>query len=362
MDTKTEDKKGLDSFSEENMFNAEGAIEFPEAPEDLFDISDYDGIEFPKKEADATPPANDNENEEDLNLEDDLDNDDDFKFEEEEKEEGEIDLELFNKQFNTNFTKQQELKDFIESKEKKEEVVEEEKTIESADNYLSIVEPLLAVGQNGNYIVNDESLMRKQFETIALSEGKDLNDEDVQISINEQIEELVDNNTLKYEARDLRRTLVDTVNKTKSQKQSILDKREADRQAKEKEFKTALQKDYMALYGDGNFYGVDLNKEIVSKAYKKATNGEFEKSLKDKRVLAELSLIAELKEEIFKKATGLTYNDGIKSILDDYKSKKKDSPVIGAQKRGTIANNPNSQKGLIDSILYTKPKEKEKAD
>lgn len=348
MNTETEEKnKGLGSFDEENMFNSESFINDNQSEEEV-DLTDFDGVEI-EDNSSQNQPAEENENQEESE-----DNDDSLSFEETE-ENKEIDIESFNKQFGTKFQKAEELKEFLAKKEEAKEIDEDEKIFEQAQNQLDFLVPIVNL--------DDEGLMRKQFETMAVNDKKDLNDENVQIEINEKIEDLKDSRTLSLEARDLRRTLQDIIKQAEDSQKEISQKREAKALAEEKEFKSNLQKEFGNLYSMDNFYGVNLDKKTVQEVYQKVASGDFIKSISsDKKVLAELALMSAVKKEIFKKSSGLTYNDGMKAVLDEYKSKKQQSPAVVAQKRGTSANNEDTQKGLIDSILYTKPKEEAKTE
>ena len=346
------------------MFNSEEFINSQD-DEEQADLKDFGNMGF-ENEADAEnkviPKVDDKIKKEDLEEEEEEEEEsDDINFESAKNEEELIDLKAFNKQFNTKFTKQEELKAFIDKKENTEETTKDDVTIENADNYMALVGPVMKMDNEGRYLLGDEALMRKQFEILAVRDRKDLNSEDVQLEITTDLQTLIDSGTLKYEAKDLRRSISDNVTKVTGEKNTIIKKRADVKELAQGEFKQDLQKEFIALHGMENFYGMEnIDKKLVAEAYRKATSGEFLESLKDKKVLAELSLMAELKEEIFKKSSGLTYDDGMKAILDEFKSKKEKTPIAKAQKRGTTANSPDTQKGLIDSILYTKPKEEVK--
>jgi hypothetical protein len=362
VEKKEEEIKGIESFSPENMFNSEAFINNQEE-EDLEDIKDFDGV-VSKNFEDEEIEKKEEEVAEKKEVEDDnKDDDGSLKFDEAEKEtdENDIDLEKFNKKFNTDFKKEEELKDFIKSKEKEKEVSEEQVELETVENSINLLEPLLAISPEGKYLVNDETLMRKQFNAIAIQEGKDLNDPDVAQKIEDDLQELIDNNILKYEARDLRRTLTDVLQKAKDKKTSISTVQQQRKEAEIKSFKDEVQKEFLALHANENFYGVQPTKEKIMEAYKKVASGKFIESLSnDRKLIAELALMNEFKEQIFKKSTGLTYNDGMKAVIDEFKKGNKKNPIAGAQKRGTMGNKDKSQMGLIDSVLYEKPKEENK--
>ena len=65
------------------------------------------------------------------------------------------------------------------------------------------------------------------------------------------------------------------------------------------------------------------------------------------------------KQQIYKKASGLSYGDGMKAILDEFKSKKESRSISHAQQRGT-AGGSDKQKGLINDFTYERPIEEVK--
>lgn len=330
-----ENKSGLDSFSENNMFDTEKFINQEEEDRDL-DLLNYDGVEKP-----AVQEEEEEEQQEET---------EDFNFEglsEEEK----IDLEVFNKKFSKDFKTEQELKDFLDGKETKEETVKDEDILEKAESQLAVLEPVL--------LLSNEALMRKEFEVQAVQNKKDINDEDVKIEIEEQVQDLIDKGVLNIQADYLRNKLKAIVEDSKKTKDSIVQKRESEKKEQEKTEKEQIQKELIAFHNLKNFYGVKLDKETVARAYKKISSGEFIKNLtSDKKAMSELALMAEVKEIIFKKSSGLTYNDGIKAILDEFKATPKENTVAKAQSRGSAAS-AGGQDALINSILSDKVVEKE---
>lgn len=336
----------LGSFDTENIFGGTNPFDtesFIDAQEDdhQLDLESYDGVtkevEEPAQEEIQTGK------EEDMDL---------FKEDDDIDDEVKLDLENFNKKFNKNFQTEEELKAFIEGKEVEDNSKNDDTILEEAEIQLSILLPLLELGP--------EDLMRKQFETIALQEKKDLNDEDVKIEIEEKIQDLIDSRTLNLEYRDLKRQLDGIVQKAESNKTAIIQKREQLEQEKIKSEKEQIQKELINFHGMKSFYGVKLDKETVANVYKKISNGKFIENLQtDKKAMAELALMAEVKEIIFKKSSGLTYNDGIASILNEFKAKEKANPIVKAQSRGTAAS-AEGQNGLINAILMDKKKEENK--
>ena len=328
------------SFSESNMFDSESFINAQEESEEL-DLREFDGVEVKEDiietNENANEETNSNNETDSLNFNNDS-----------EKSDDEFNLEKFNENFGTAFTKQEELKEFLQDKEQKTQENIDLELYETSENQIKLLEPTVNLP--------DEDLMRKQYESIATQNGQDINDNFVMADINEKIEELRDKGTLGLEARDLRRSLDDIIDKAKNNIKSIDEKKQKIEIEHKENSKKDLQKEFAKIYGSEKFYGVDLNKETVEKAYRDAISGKtIEKLSSNKQDLAEFALFSYFKEEIFKKATGKTYSDGIKSVLNEFETKK--TNIAMAQKRGTSATGADTQRGLIDSVLYTKPKQ-----
>lgn len=338
-ETQQNEEVTLGGFGDNDMFDTEKFIDQQEE-EDELDLQGFDGVE-PKQI--QTQSKEQDENEEDENEEDDI-----FNFEgatEEEK----IDLEDFNKKFKKDFKSEEELRAFMNGKEKEEEKITDEQVLEIANSQLELLTPVLDLGP--------EQLMRKQYETVALNSGKSLDDEEVQIEIEEKIQNLIDSRTLYDEYKALKDQIVEIVNKSKDDIKTITTKKEEEIQNKIKVDKEEIQKNLIEFYNTDNFYGVKLDKKIVASAYQKINTGKFIENLQtDKKAMAELALMAEIKEIIFKKSSGLTYNDGIAAVLKDFKSKPKADQIAKAQSRGTAAS-AVSQDGLISAILTDTIKE-----
>ena len=328
------------SFSESYMFDSESFINAQEESEEL-DLREFDGVEVKEDiietNENANEETNSNNETDSLNFNNDS-----------EKSDDEFNLEKFNENFGTAFTKQEELKEFLQDKEQKTQENIDLELYETSENQIKLLEPTVNLP--------DEDLMRKQYESIATQNGQDINDNFVMADINEKIEELRDKGTLGLEARDLRRSLDDIIDKAKNNIKSIDEKKQKIEIEHKENSKKDLQKEFAKIYGSEKFYGVDLNKETVEKAYRDAISGKtIEKLSSNKQDLAEFALFSYFKEEIFKKATGKTYSDGIKSVLNEFETKK--TNIAMAQKRGTSATGADTQRGLIDSVLYTKPKQ-----
>ena len=353
---KEEGTKGLESFDENNMFNTfelDNEQE-EEAAEALEGFTDFSGT--PKTEEEG-----EDEDDKDEESEEEETDKDDINFEDEKlSEEEKIDLEAFNKKFSQSFKSEQELQEFLKGKTQEEEADKDDQILLEASNQLSILEPYLELDASGiDHKIDDEKLMRSQFETIAVKEGKDLNNEDVQIDIEEKIQELHDSGKFYKQANLLRNNITKAVDGYTKIKETITDKRATVKLEQEKLSKEKLQNEFVGLHSQGNFYGIDIDKKTIAEVYRNVASGKFIENLKtDNKAIAELALMAAYKEKIFKKSTGLTYNEGMKAILDEFKSKgTKESLIAKAQKRGSAGSTEGS-KGLIDSILYEAPKEK----
>jgi hypothetical protein len=358
----TEAKEAKEALEEE-----QGNAAFNE--KDMFDISNHQDDEeeenqnrinefLDEEEKIDTKEEELDEEEEGKNpLEEEVD---DFNFDgsKKEKEEAELDLELFNKKFDQKFKTEQEMKDFFKGEDAKEELDTDDKSLSDSENQLNLLSPLLELNDKGKYVFDDEALLTKQFESIALQNGKDLNDEDVQYEIQEKLEDIRSKGVVNLQADSLRDKMLSIVNNATKNKETILGKRETIKLEGEKISKEKLQNEFVEFAGAESFYGVTLDKKKVGEIYQKVISGEFIKNLQsDNKAMAELALMAANKEIIFKKSSGLTYSDGLKAVVDEYKSKPKESSVAGAQKRGSSGSAEGS-KGLIEDLLYEAPTEK----
>lgn len=347
MDPETEEKKaGLvdtSNYKDENMFNME-TYEREEAEEEEEELKNFPDFQnTPEKEAEQQKLKDEEEAEEE-----EEDDDDKINFEGTTKEE-KIDLEIFNKKFDKDFKSEEELKAFLDGKDQEIETDSDDELLDKANSQIEMLEPILPL--------NDEDLMRKQFETIAMNDNKNLNDEDVKIDIEEQIQELKDGHLLDVKANMLRTDLKKMYAESKNSKKEIEGKRETIRLSEEKITKEKLQAEFIKLDAAESFYGIDLDRKTIAEVYQNVSSGKFIEELKsNKQAIAELALMFAYKEKIFKKASGLTYSDGLKAVLDDYKSKPKADTFAKAQ-RSKTGSTASSDK-LIEGILYEKPKEK----
>lgn len=332
-----------EKFKEENMFNMESfEKEDQEDQEEV--LEDYPDFGNNKKEESE---ESEKDVKEELEEEAQESENNDINFEGSTEEE-KIDLKIFNKKFNKDFQSEEELKTFLDGKDVEEEANTDDELLDKATSQIEMLEPILPM--------NDEDLMRKQFETIAINDNKNLNDEDVKIDIEEQIQELKDSKILDIKANLLRNQLQEMYNDSKKSKDSIINKRETLRLSEEKITKEKLQNEFVKLDSAKNFYGVDLDRKTIAEVYRKVASGKFIEELKsDKQAIAELALMSAYKEKIFTKASGLTYSDGLKAVLDNFKSKPKTDTVAKAQRGSTDSTESSNE--LIEGLLYEAPKE-----
>lgn len=292
---------------------------------------------------------NQNENDDDDSNEDD-DNDDDqeeddddnenlFNLSEEEEEDDDddlgIDLESFNKKFDKDFKSKKELLDFIKKDEGKSKFDEDEKILKDSESTIAFFEEFLDL--------NDLDLMRKQFEALAIQEGKDINDDDVSLEVEEKLQELQDSYNLSKEASNLRRNIQKKVDEAYVSKKEIESKRTQEKERVTKERTEKIENALANMNSAKNFYGVDVSKKEITQVYKNIMKGDFIKQLEDNpELLAETAMLVAMKEKIHEKSTGLSYSDGIKSVLENYEKSKGDLKIAKAQKRGSAANNGES--------------------
>ena len=242
-----------------------------------------------------------------------------------------IDLEDFNKKLNTDFKTEEELKNFMNGKDAEEAETKEATDLEAAQSDLDYYEPLLSL--------SNEELMTRQYESYAVSEKKDLNDEDVKYEIEEKVQKLIEPPKKKVEP-------------AKAIQATISAKKEQDALDFAKTEKEQLQNAFAKVYNNQNFFGVKVSKEDITQEYKKVQSGEFMKELQsDKEAVAELALFRRYKEVIFGKATGMKYEDGVKAMLDEFKNNVDQKPIPGTSgKRGASAGKMGNQNQLIADI------------
>lgn len=344
MDPKTETGKveTKEFQEEENNFDVDFNVNFDEDEDDFIDEWKNEFTNSSPKETEE-----DQEDGEDLDFEgkEDDDNDDEINFDEDDPEELKLDIEAFNKKLNTNFKTQQELIDFMKSKDSEDKVpeVSDEEVIKDADLAIQYYSPLVTM--------NDKDLMRKQLETIAANKNKDINDEDVQYEIEEELQEMIDSYDLNNKASQLRDRLKMMITEAESKKKEVQD-RSAQRQAEqEKERKENLQKAFIDINEKKKFFGVNVQPKRLTNVYKDVSTGKFlDKIQSDPKLLVELATMLEYREEISKKTSGRSYSDGVGDILKDYKSKKEDKSITKAQQRGSSGSSDNS-KDLIQGFI-----------
>lgn len=270
--------------------------------------------------------------------EDDEDEDDDFTKEE---------IKKFNKRLDTDFKTSDELKEHFKKENAKAEDPDKEETeYETATSTIDQFSSLLEL--------NDEALMRRQYETIAIQQNKDINNEDVADEIEDQVQELIDSRTMSLHAKNLRDEINNKIISPAVQKKTEIDTRRAEAQAAaEKSEKEQLESALAEIY-QSNFFGVKTDKKTLSKVYKDVNSGKFLEGLKsDKKAQAELAVLLAYKPEVYKKATGLTFSDGLKAATEDFDQKKKassGSAMTKAQKRGTSGSSDGT-KGLLAALL-----------
>lgn len=351
MATEDKNKEGVDefknSFAIDKMFNTD---DFASAKEEEIDLSDYDGLGKPAEDDEFNSEKKKDVDDDEIEKKKDVDDDDDeFNFENKQKneddDEDDIDLKAFNKKFNQSFKDEEELKSFLNEKEEKEQADKDKEIYEDAVSKIETVSPLLKL--------SDYDLMKRSIQHQFMKDGKDLTNDEIQIEIEEEVQSLVDNKIIDIKAESIRSALQKLVDDATGTKDKIDTAREEAQTAKEKAEREELQNKFVELHGVKNFYGVKLDRKLIEETYRDVVSDKFIKELQaDKGAIAELALMSRLKEQIFKKASGLTYSDGLKAVLDEFKTKVEKDPVANAQKRGGTGSPANSGDDLIESILY----------
>lgn len=254
----------------------------------------------------------------DNNGENNDDQDDSLNFDENNNDNNDdFDLEKFNKKLNKNFQTQQELMDYLQGNDQKQEDQEDDKTLEQHNEAITAWEQFIGL--------DDTSLIRANLEQIQIQKGKDVNDSEIAFEIESQLNEMADKGTLPLRAEILRNKLQAKVSESKTIVKGITDKREAaeleTKKAITKKTQDALAKFYT---GDKNFYGVTLSKQDVLDTYKDINSGDFIQRLQSNPELtAELALLFKHKNIVRSKAEGKTYSDGVNDLLNELGTSKK---------------------------------------
>jgi hypothetical protein len=342
-ENKKEGKEGL-SFDENDIFSSK--IDQDEEEDDDENLFRGDT----ENEPDLTDTS---EKEDEDDEEEDDDDDDELSFSEDEEEEEEDDeftkeeIEKFNKRLDTDFKTSEELKNHFKKEDTKtDDPSKEEEEFETATNTIEQFSAFMGL--------DDEALMRRQYETIAVQKGKDINDDDVADEIEDQVQDLIDSKTISLHAKNLRNDINEKVIKPAESKKSEIETRRAEEKAvAQKTEKEQLQNALAEIY-QSDFFGVKIDKKTLSKVYKDVNSGQFLDGLKsDKKAQAELAVLLAYKPEVYKKATGLTFSDGLKAATEDFDKKQKqngESAMTKAQKRGTSGSSDGS-KGLLSSLI-----------
>lgn len=263
-------------------------------------------------------------------------------------------IETFNKKFGKNFKTEEEVKKFFEEKSNNESAPEKnlDENLFEINNIVSILQETINL--------SDENLMREQLKNEFKKAGKDITDEDVQIEIEDELSAYEEKDVLDTKAEMIRMKLQQVLTIKLQEQNNLLNKKKQIELEKENSEKQQIQSALLEYLNNDSFYGVKLSKEVISETYKEIRSNKFLESIKNNpKELAELALFKRFKEQIFKKASGKTYADGMQAVLDEFKVREKDNPVVRAQRKGSSGASDNS-KDLIESILFEKTKEKQK--
>lgn len=342
------DVTGLESFDINNMFNTDVIENQLDEP---IDLEDFDGLgpnnpinvnNDDDDDDDNDMNFDDNDDDDDNKGNDDADDDDDIDFDNLDDDQ-KLDFEQFNKKFNTNFKDEAELRAALNKKDDDNSQVTEQEDYDKAVTQIQALTPLLEM--------DDKELMRRKIEWEYSQAKKNVKDPEIQVDIESDLQEMIDAQLLDVKATLFRNQMQTALTNATSVKNGIDSKRATAKAEAEKAEREELQNHLVNLYNAKNFFGVEVDQKTIKEVYKEITSNDFiEKLTSDKGTIAELALMSKLKEQIFKKASGLTYNDGLKAVLDEFKIKKKKDGINVAQKRGTQGS-PDSSLNMIDEIV-----------
>jgi hypothetical protein len=350
----TNDEKKPQGTLENDLMGMGDLDIFDQEEENLFDLSDFDGLEDKKDES----PDDENQDE-DSNKKTELDDkgtsdEIDFnKSSDDQEEQKKLDVEALNKAMDTNFQTEEELREFLKGKTQEKNIEKEEEDFKKANETLELYNEII--------VLEDEALMRKQYEVLAIQNKQDLNDQDVIDEIEEKINELKDTNTLTLYAEKLRNGIKEQqIEPNKQTVEAITKRREEHKIAEEKKQEKLLQDSFVKIFKTGNFYGIDVKQDDVVRIYQDVPKF-LELIQSDKNAQAELATLWNFREEIYKKAAGLKYEDGMKAIVEEFtkSAKSKSENLTHARKQGSAVSGDVSSL-LIEDLLYTKDVEDEK--
>ena len=350
LDFDSNDQNETDVYSEMFDLNFE-QDEIEEEQNFQNQFKDFDNFSNNEDDPGVDAPANDEDDAEDDQDEDDAedDQDDQLNFddapEEGDDEDLDFNVEEFNAKMKTNFKTAKEIRESL-NKQDENKAPEEDDILREAEEQISTFESYIAL--------DDYDLMEKQFTAIAAGQGKDLNNEDVKLDIQDQLSQLADSGKLELEAFKLKQKMKDDfLNPAKIKKTEIETKRAKEKALRETEEKEAVKNTLSEIFASNEFYGVDLDAKLINETYKDINSGKFEKDiLSNKKDLVELALMWKTKNTIFEKASGLTYSDGLKSVLENYKSKKNSTDkVVNAQRVASSRGKKSTDEGLVSTLL-----------
>lgn len=106
---------------------------------------------------------------------------------------------------------------------------------------------------------------------------------------------------------------------------------------------------------------MDLEQKTIKDVYKDLNSGEFLKQVQeDPKMQAQLALMYKMRDELSKKASGLSFSDGMEAVLDEFKNKNEKKGLSTARKSGTRGSSNALNNDLLGDILYEAPKEDKK--
>ena len=331
---------------EESLYDSDKAFEENEELDEDFSFENFDGLDNPDKNENKTEtPENEKEKKETPENENDL--------EFEENKNIDFDIESFNKKMGTSFKDEEEMKNFLSEKKEEQETIKEKDEIDKAEKGIQFFKEHLAL--------DDEELLRRQLVALAVQKGLDPKDEDVNLSIEEEINNVKDKMVLDIKANEIRKGLREASEKN----QKIIDdynKKVNDKKmAIESQRKKTIQSAFSNIFKSKSFFGIVPEQERLQKAYSDVASGKLIERLEsDPKLLAEVAILLDYKKEIHSKASGLTYDDGVKAILDEFNVNKQEKSKDRAPASGSSSVKSSTQNGLIADILYSSPIEDKK--
>lgn len=241
-------------------------------------------------------------------------------------------LDDLNAKLGTDFKDIKSLKDSF----KKEETENEAKEIDDSRGLLSYFEGIIEKSPEEIVYIDEITKLRQA--------GKDYQSEEAKEQIQEKIDLLKENENLEYASRTIVSELKGINEKLREKISSYDNNKKETAAEKVKNKKEAIEKATIDMYGQKDFFGLELPKEAYVNAYKEVSNGNTIKRIEnDPRLAVEVQLFLNSRKDLSSLNGSASYSDGIRDTMDIIKGKN-------PKAHQSVRNNKNSGSGVSSLI------------